>query len=108
MGYVNRLTLIKVVVVEKEILDAIASRCGCNHPPIPIEYEIPPSSKIVNQPIKLKLPENKEYCECCDLKKKIICDYLSIIQDLECGKYSDLEILLEEISYIEMMNFINY
>lgn len=36
-----------------------------------------------------------------DLKCQIINEYLQIIQQLECGKHPDLEILLEEISLIE-------
>ena len=75
------------------------SRC-C--PPIisPIEYEkdnnlIIPEHDNIHIPI---VPET----DIDLLKDKVICEYLRIISDLERGQYSNLEILLEEISLIDI------
>ena len=37
------------------------------------------------------------------LKNKIICEYLGIIDKLECGIQLDLEFLLEEISLVDII-----
>jgi hypothetical protein len=37
-----------------------------------------------------------------ELKNKIICEFLGIIDNLECGIRPDLEFLLEEISLVEI------
>jgi len=39
----------------------------------------------------------------CELKEKIIYEYLDIINKLECGIQEDLEFLLEEISLVDIM-----
>jgi hypothetical protein len=38
-----------------------------------------------------------------ELKNKIICEYLGIIDKLECGIQLDLEFLLEEISLVDIL-----
>ena len=76
--------------------------CRCNPLPSPFEFQIPES------PIKSKtlkgLPElfPIEH-NLCELKQKIIQEYLQIIDKLECGIQKDLEFLLEEISLIDIM-----
>ena len=77
-------------------------RCHCNPTPSPFEFQISKS------PIKSKtlkgLPElfPIEH-NLCELKQKIIQEYLQIIDKLECGIQKDLEFLLEEISLIDIM-----
>lgn len=38
-----------------------------------------------------------------ELKEKIICEYLGIIDKLECGIQLDLEFILEEISLVDIL-----
>lgn len=38
------------------------------------------------------------------LKDKVICEYQRLITNLENGKYSDIEFILEEISVIDLEN----
>lgn len=72
----------------------VVDRCNCRPTYEPFEFEIldsfPQYSVIINS-------ENFDVSE---LKNKIICEYLEIIKQLECGIQPDLEFLLEEISLI--------
>lgn len=70
------------------------TRCGCNPVPEQFEFEIPNINIIPIDPI---IPEVSNIGE---LKKKIICEYLGILNNLECGIKPNLEFLLEEISLI--------
>ena len=81
-------------------------RCGCNPIlPEPFEFEIENNiRKYFDSDIKL--PNRTDYTQC--LKEKIIQDYLKIINQLECVIKPDLEILLEEISLVDMKNDINF
>ena len=76
------------------------NNCGCNTPKIiPIEYSIPENYNINYY----QIPEVKTYTSNIEeLKDKIICEYLGIINNLECGIQPDLEFLLEEISLVEI------
>ncbi len=69
------------------------NRCGCN--PVPEPFEFP----IQNRPevVVIDCPRKENLCE---LKKKIICEFLDVINKLECGIQPDLELLLEEISFV--------
>ena len=76
------------------------NRCGCNPIQEPFEYQIP----------DIYLNRHKEYKELFPIsnniqkkKKKIICEYLGIIDKLECGIQLDLEFLLEEISLVDII-----
>lgn len=76
--------------------------CGCN-PPLPTPYEF----KIIDDPLKyinsnVKLPNSTDRERC--LIKKIVGEYLDIINKLECGIQPDIENLLQEISLIDMKN----
>lgn len=75
-------------------------RCGCNQiSNSPIEFPI--DNVPINTILNLTLPSENS-CDYLKLKQKIIKDYYCIIGKLECGHISDLEILLEEISLIDM------
>ena len=75
--------------------------CGCN----PIqdnskEFIISPNQNSKFLDSKVVLPKLKE--KDCELRNKIISDFYNIIDKLECGIQEDLEILLEEISILDM------
>lgn len=76
-------------------------KCGCNPISEPFEFEL---KDIKPNYIKsdAELPNRTDYTQC--LKEKIIQDYLNILNQLECGIKPDLEMLLEEISLIDMKN----
>lgn len=77
-------------------------RCRCNPIPSPFEFQIS-ESPIRNKTLK-GLPELFPIeNNLCELKQKIIQEYLQIIDKLECGIQKDLEFLLEEISLIDIM-----
>ena len=77
------------------------NRCGCNPVWEPFEFPI-----LRNQMDSYKgqlqelfpIINNIE-----ELKRKIICEYLGIIDKLECGIQLDLEFLLEEISLVDIL-----
>ena len=76
------------------------NRCGCNPVQEKFEFEIP--KMILNN--TYNIPELFPVVHNIDeLKKKIICEYLGIINKLECGFQEDLEFLLEEISLVDIM-----
>ena len=65
----------------------------------------------LNSPIEFPIENNDNqevyidnYCietnNLCELKNKIIQDFLAIVNKLECGIQPDLEFLLEEISLV--------
>ena len=70
------------------------NRCGCNPIQEKFEFEIPDINRIPIEPI---IPNVSNIG---DLKKKIICEYLGIINELNCGIQPNLEFLLEEISLV--------
>ena len=76
------------------------NRCGCNPIPGPFEFKIPSNLTRNNYNIQELFPIINDISE---LKKKIICEYLGIINKLECGIWEDLEFLLEEISLVDIM-----
>lgn len=79
--------------------------CGCGPVPEPIEFDIIENPSIyINSGIILP---NKIDNYCC-LIKKIIQEYLDIINKLECGIQPDLENLLQEISLIEIKDNKNF
>ena len=76
-------------------------RCRCNPKPEPIEFPISDSLKDRGiKGIPELFPINNNICE---LKQKIIQEYLQIIDNLECGIQNNLEFLLEEISLIDII-----
>jgi hypothetical protein len=76
------------------------NRCGCNPNLEPFEFKI--NNKQLNS-FKYLLPELFPIVDNIEeLKNKIICEYLKIIDNLECGIHLDLEFLLEEISLVEI------
>lgn len=78
------------------------NRCGCNPVPEPFEFKI--EDKEYLNIFKSPFPELYPYVNNLqELKDKIICEYLKIIDNLECGIKPDLEFLLEEISLVEIM-----
>jgi len=79
------------------------NRCGCNPVPEPFEFKIPEKVKVVKDVKFPRLPELFPLVnDLRELKNKIICEYLEIIDNLECGIRPDLEFLLEEISLVEI------
>ena len=79
------------------------SCCRCCRPLIPIfEFEI--SNDIFISSVKnINIPITPE-TDIDLLKDKIICEYKSIISELEQGHKPDLEFLLEEISVVSLEN----
>lgn len=70
------------------------TRCGCNPNPTQFEFQIQNTNDLIIEPI---IPNISNLGE---LKRKIICEYLGIINKLKCGIQPDLEFLLEEISLV--------
>ena len=72
------------------------TKCGCNPSPDQFEFQIEDISNdvLIIEPIIPNITNLEE------LKKKIICEYLEIINKLKCGIQPDLEFLLEEISLV--------
>lgn len=84
------------------------TNCGC--------------SKINNEPYEFKIKDcdkpqvcsnckllpNETEEDWCRLMNKVICDFLKVIKQLECGIQPDIEIILEEISLIYMNNCKQY
>lgn len=74
--------------------------CGCGSVQYAKEYKIPDnSSDLINTSISLLAIKNDKI-DC--LKRKVITDYLDILDKLECGIQSDIENILQEISLIDM------
>ena len=77
------------------------NRCGCNPIQEPFEF---PIEKVNLGSYRIKLQELFPIANNIDeLKEKIICEYLGIIDKLECGIQQDLEFLLEEISLVDIL-----
>ena len=77
------------------------NRCGCN--PVQEPFEFPISGNQMGSYkgyIQELFPITNNIDE---LKDKIICEYLGIIDKLECGIQLDLEFLLEEISLVDIL-----
>lgn len=74
--------------------------CGCNDPTHHyIEFHIRGHIDKTSSP-SIQLPREDSRID--ELKDKIICEYLNIIDKLECGIQEDLRTLLEEISVLEI------
>lgn len=74
-------------------------QCGCN--PIQEPYEFPILTNSENNSPNIYIEDYySNINSLCELKKKIICDFYSIINKLECGIQPDLEFLLQEISLV--------
>lgn len=78
------------------------NRCGCNPIQEPFEFPIENSINLDSYGIKLQelFPISNNIDE---FKDKIICEYIGIIDKLECGIQLDLEFLLEEISLVDIL-----
>ena len=75
--------------------------CGCREiSQTPIEFKIEDHPQVHTNcgPI---LPSSND-CDLVRLQNKIICDFINIVKQLECGIQPDIEIILEEISLIFM------
>lgn len=73
--------------------------CQCLNP-IPEKFEFEVIDNSASIPIS---QENISYYNNTDqLKEKVICDFIHILDQLECGIQPNLEILLEEISLINI------
>ena len=88
-----------VFVIQVQIIVVIAvDVCKCRNP-LPEKFEF----EIVDPIISNVFPEdNNSYFNLDELKEKTICNYLHILDQLECGIQPDLEMLLEEISLINI------
>lgn len=74
--------------------------CGCNDPTHHyIEFHIRGSVENPFSP-SIQLPKKDSHID--ELKDKIICEYINIIDKLECGIQEDLRNLMEEISLLEI------
>lgn len=74
----------------------------CNHiKPVPSKPEV----EVIEVPFDYRIPIIPE-TDIDLLKEKVACDYLKIITQLELGEHPDLELLLEEISNIELESII--
>ena len=72
--------------------------CGCKKfINVYLESEI--TARVLDRKPQILLPTIKSDYD--DLKCQIINEFLQILQQLECGKHPDIEIILEEISLIE-------
>lgn len=95
MDYVLKLTLVIILKVV-----GVTDNCGCNSPRQErFEFPIQDITSISN--INLHIDEDIfDPEELCKLKNKVICEFLDILNKLECGIQPDLEFLLQEISLI--------
>ena len=75
--------------------------CCCKNEPEQIEFPIDSCFKDWEIYIDDYYPNIKNLCE---LKQKIILDFLNIVNKLECGIQPDLEFLLQEISIVYIKN----
>lgn len=74
--------------------------CGCNDPTHHyIEFHIHGHIDKTSSP-SIQLPKEDSHID--ELKDKIICEYINIIDKLECGIQEDLRNLMEEISLLEI------
>lgn len=73
------------------------NRCGCNPIQEKFEFEIVSSYLPIQEDLDKLFPIEKDLN---DLKKQVICNFLGILDKLECGIQEDLECILEDISYI--------
>ena len=78
------------------------TRCGCNPVSEPFEFHIlnDPRRHFNSEQIPTLFPIERKLS---NLKEKIICEYMEIIDKLECGVKEDLELLLEEISLVDIL-----
>ena len=77
------------------------NRCGCNPIQEPFEFPIRDIDFGSNG---AKIQELFPIINNIDeFKDKIICEYIGIIDKLECGIQLDLEFLLEEISLVDIL-----
>lgn len=75
------------------------TKCGCYLPPIYEEETIPISTTKSFQVVLIK-PE----LDLDELRREVICDTKEVIKKLECGIKTDLELILEKISLIEIQD----
>ena len=85
-----------LIVVKKAV-----GVCKCNPLPEKFEFIIQDSGNYSNNTIEIS-QEDSNYYNTDQLKEKTICDFLHILDQLECGIQPDLEIILEEISLINI------
>lgn len=75
--------------------------CGCTIYKKYIEEQI--EGRINRSDPKIVLPRDRE--PLCNIKKKVISDICGILKKLECGIQPDLELVLQEISFIEINTY---
>lgn len=77
--------------------------CGCNKPYFgPIIFDIPESVITLSRENNIKFPDLDKSDKTDCLKRKIIKEYLDILQNLECGIQPNIENILQEISLIDI------
>lgn len=75
--------------------------CKCYKNPIPekFEFKIEEKDSLISN---IFPQDNNSYYNLDELKEKTICDFMHVLDQLECGIQPDLEIILEEISLINI------
>ena len=78
------------------------TRCGCNPVSEPFEFSIlsDPRRHYNSEQLPVLFPVERKLS---NLKDKIIYEYMEIIDKLECGIKENLELLLEEISLVDIL-----
>lgn len=80
------------------------NNCKCNPTFEPYEFEIESENKnIFNNRFDKLFPIITDQS---DFKDKLICEYLQILDKLECGEHIDLEPFLEDLSKVYIENVI--
>lgn len=83
-----------------DVMDKRFNPCGCTLYRRYVEEQI--QGKIQSDPeIVLRRPTTP----ICDLKRKVISDVCRLLKQLECGIQPDLELILQEISLIEINTY---
>lgn len=83
-----------------DVMDKRFNPCGCTLYKQYIEEQI--QGRIQSDPeIVLRRPTTP----ICDLKRKVISDVYRLLKQLECGVQPDLELILQEISLIEINTY---
>ncbi len=76
----------------------VRTNCGCLSRLIYAQEHIDAKISRSSSEVILKKPTE----DLCNLKRKVISDICGILKKLECGTQPDLELILEEISLIEI------
>lgn len=95
MDYVPKQLIIILAAV------GVTDDCRCSKPKQErIEFPIQDTTYGINSYPNEDNDDILNPQELCELKNKVICEFLDIIKKLNCGIQPDLEFLLQEISLI--------